>query len=136
VRICLPFCTQDDQCGAGGRCFASVKCGERSTSSRRCAPACDPRGEATTGCAPGLRCFLLENDVTDCECASDAGEGRDGAKCTTSANCAPGFFCVDQKGDRACRALCRMAEPTCPAGYSCNELRDPGSKLFGTCEPI
>jgi hypothetical protein len=135
VKTCLKLCTADDQCGAG-KCSFPIACASP-TPFRACTAVCDPVGPATTGCPPGLKCFLLGKDETaECDCPKPAMRtGNDGAACATTDECQPGFLCVKTAGSQVCRALCRLDSKVCPAGFTCTQLVSPDYKTFGGCLP-
>jgi hypothetical protein len=134
VKICERFCKTDPDCGAG-RCTTAVPCGTRDTGFRICSQACDPTGDGTSGCAPGLNCFLFTNETPDCDCRGPKRVGGDGASCTDSGDCQPGLFCVAVGAQHVCRALCRLDAPKCAAGSTCEVLHDPDLKIYGACLP-
>jgi hypothetical protein len=135
TRVCMRFCNDDAGCPAGGRCFTDVPCGANPTGFRICSQPCDPRGDATQGCAAGLRCFLFPGEVPDCDCLGPRRMGGDGTPCTDAADCAPGLTCVMMAAQRTCRPLCRLDAPDCAPGRTCNALVNPDFKTFGACEP-
>lgn len=137
-RTCLKHCTKNEDCGPGAFCSTNVPCGMSATSgSKVCSRPCDPRTPATSGCAAGLFCFLFDGEVTDCDCRAPTRTGMDGAACNDDNACAPGFICVraQMDGVRACRAVCRLDMPTCPAGRTCAKLTDPEYLIYGACLP-
>lgn len=135
VKICRRYCDADDQCPQNTRCALQLTCSTPVASPRLCSQACDPRGTARTGCAEGLRCLLFPGEITTCGCVSPQSFGVDGAACTTTGNCAPGFVCINT-GSPVCRPVCRLDEPTtCTAGRTCQKLIAPESQVFGACAP-
>jgi hypothetical protein len=156
TKICMRFCARDLDCAAGdstglaagdaaaamsyvypgGACQTNVECGGGLvTSYRRCSFACDPRADARTGCPSGLFCFLFQDaalqDSPDCGCKDPSRTGTDGAACTTSASCAPGFICNQTGITRVCRPLCKTASPSDCGGKTCTALSN--SAEFGVC---
>jgi len=150
TKICLRFCADDAQCtGAGATeadagatlvpsaCRNPVSCGPTVTSYHTCTFACDPRGDATTGCPAGLNCFLFADQAggperPDCSCREPSRTGTDGADCTTSSNCAPGLICNEMGGTRKCRKLCTMGSTgECGGTQGCMNLLN--NNVFGVC---
>jgi hypothetical protein len=134
VRACLRLCKDDGEC-APSRCSTIVPCGTQNTPYKTCGIACDPVGAATTGCAPGLACFLFAGESPDCDCPGGKRTGDDGTPCQDSDTCKPGMFCVSMAGAKTCRPLCRLDAPQCAAGHTCTHLIDPDYKTFGACLP-
>jgi hypothetical protein len=133
VRSCLRLCSQDSQCGQG-RCSTSVPCLDKPTPFKVCSQPCDPVG-GTSGCAPGLGCYLFEGEIPDCDCPSSKRTGSDGVACMDSTTCQTGLFCVSTGGTKTCRPLCRLAAPQCEAGRTCVKLVTPDYSTFGACLP-
>jgi hypothetical protein len=155
TKICMRFCAQDADCpggdgaarGAdassstsyvypGGTCNTRVECGGGLvTSYQRCSFACDPRGDGRTGCPAGLFCFLFQNasgeDSPDCGCKDPGRIGTDGASCTSSASCAPGFICNQTGTTRLCRQLCKPVAPSDCGSKTCTPLANNAG--FGVC---
>jgi hypothetical protein len=134
IRTCLRFCNDDGVCGAG-KCATPLPCGGKPTSFKACSQACDPLGEARTGCAAGLNCFVFADEIPDCDCPGTTHVKSDGEACATSEECKPGLLCVNMLATKACRPVCRLsATPTtCAAGKTCTKLVDPDYKTFGAC---
>lgn len=164
VKLCLRFCNDDNGCHASGGtdggaadggadgggtvsgtrslCAGPVQCGGVTTGYHTCTFACDPRQVATTfsGCPTGLACLVVGNmDQVDCACAEPTRTGTDGADCTTSAQCAPGYICNMMGGAQKCRAVCRCdakdmlctAPNDCGGGRTCSALTN--DTIFGAC---
>jgi hypothetical protein len=106
------------------------------TSYRTCSFSCDPRVPATTGCPPGLTCFLYRDPVTgkdnpDCGCKEPARVKTDGMTCVAPDECAPGHVCNMMSGTLICRKLCQMNSPgVCPSPKTCQPLT---GTAFGVC---
>jgi hypothetical protein len=132
VRVCLRLCTTDAECGEG-RCNLPVPCAPPDTY-RWCSQPCNPVGAATSGCAPGLRCFLYQGEIPDCNCPGNR-TGVDGTPCADSDSCQPGLFCVDVAGVKTCRPLCRLDAPSCEGGRICTRLSMPDYQTYGACLP-
>ena len=98
--------------------------------------SCDPLGDGSKGCPPGLRCGLHAGEVGQCDCLDENGSARDGESCTGAYDCAYGFFCVDDPngGLGKCRPMCRVDRPLCAAGTVCKE--PPNTKIYGYCESL
>jgi len=155
TQVCLPFCANDTQCAAstgaaplsdaasppfrypGGSCATAVECtGALMTTYKTCTFACDPRGDATSGCPTGLLCFLFHRaaggDAPDCGCREPTRTGADGTTCVSSASCQPGFVCNESNGALACRRLCLVTSPTPECGTKvCTPLST--NPTFGVC---
>jgi hypothetical protein len=137
VRSCLRLCSVDADCGGEGRCVTAVPCGAKTTIYRTCSRPCDPVAPASSGCAPGLSCFLFDSELTDCDCVGAQRTGDDGAPCNSSDSCRPGLFCVSMGGAKACRPLCRLdgTSAPCAGGRVCAKLVDPAFTIYGACVP-
>jgi hypothetical protein len=144
TRVCLKFCTQDDACVAMTNATGTSTCRDpvycpAATTYKTCGFACDPRGNATTGCPMGLACFLFQDpaggqDSPSCGCPAGSRVGVDGASCASSNDCAPGFLCDQMAGAQVCRRLCKMSSPTdCTGGADCAPLTN--NTVFGVCIP-
>lgn len=130
--------------GARSYCQGPVECSGVATAYHTCTFACDPRPAAiagkTTGCPSGLACLVVgDMDQVDCACAETTRTGTDGATCTGSVDCAPGFICNLMGDVRACRPICRcdrqgmtcMAGNECTGGKFCSALTN--DTTFGVC---
>lgn len=86
---------------------------------------CDP--DADLAHPRGVPCAQTSSDGggIGCRLGSDAptcaptGSGTDAAKCTTGADCAPGFDCVGDASAKACRHYCCHA--ACDPGMYCDD---------------
>jgi hypothetical protein len=133
VDTCLRFCKDDGMCGAG-KCATPIPCDEQPTSFKACSQACNPVGEAQQGCAAGLKCFVFQGEVPDCDCAGTRHVTPAGVACSSSEECLPGLLCVSMAGSKSCRPVCRLDAPsTCAAGQTCTKLIDPDYTTFGAC---
>jgi hypothetical protein len=134
VSTCLRFCNDNSQC-ASGSCSTPIPCGSAQTGYTACAQACDPVGEAKSGCANGLNCFVFEHETPDCDCIDAKRTKSDGMACSTNDECLPGLICVSMIGSaQACHPLCRLSAPgTCAAGTTCTQLVKPVYQTFGAC---
>jgi hypothetical protein len=78
-------------------------------------------------------------DQVDCAFPEATRKGTDGADCTNSAQCAPGFVCNMMAGAQKCRAVCRCdavnmactAPNDCGGGRTCSALTN--DTIFGAC---
>jgi hypothetical protein len=131
ISTCLQFCQQDNQC-ASASCSTPIPCGSADTGYKACAQACDPVGTATVGCAMGLNCFVFQNEVPDCDCASAKRTKGNGDACGSSDECKAGLLCVSMAGTQVCRPLCRLSAPSCASG-TCTKLVMPDYKTYGAC---
>ena len=136
VSVCRRYCTANAQCPTGGSCANDVSCPNApKTGAKLCSQPCDPRGTAQTGCATGLRCFVLPGEVPDCECPAAQRTGVDGTTCVNTGDCGPGLICIT-KGTSVCRPICRLDQPTtCQQGRTCQRLTNPDHLIFGACAP-
>ena len=133
VKTCRQFCNTDADCGAGSVCNLDISCPASATRARVCTRACNPTGEATQGCVPGLRCFVYAGEITDCACSPASRISGVGQPCTEEDDCLPGLTCVDQAGQKTCRALCMLVSPLCPSGTTCTPLSSPVYRVYGAC---
>ena len=140
VRVCLAFCQENgDGCGTNNTCGRALSCGGQSSGLRLCRQTCDPTGAATSGCAQGLNCLLVDTsgrqNGVDCLCADARGDGTQGVACQTDRDCQPGFMCVARNsGAVQCSALCKRQESApCPAGLRCAALPGDTPADFGVC---
>jgi len=131
-KTCRQFCNIGSDCIVGS-CNTSVSCNTTSTSLHLCSRPCDPTGDATVGCAPGLLCFIYTGEVTDCACGDANRVGAVGASCATDENCQPGLMCVDRGGTKSCQTICQLSTPKCPTGTTCTRLTNPDYQVFGAC---
>jgi hypothetical protein len=133
IGTCLRFCKDDSVCGAG-KCATPIPCNMQATTFKACSQPCDPVGEAQQGCATGLKCYVFQGELPDCDCAGNTHVKDVGATCVDSTECKPGLLCVNM-GGKTCRPVCRLdATPaTCPMGQTCTKLVDPDYKTFGAC---
>ena len=145
VMTCLRFCNHDDaMCGEQGAfCNVPIQCGSTSPFAA-CSRPCDPTGAGTSGCAPGLACFVYAGETTDCACP---GLGEVGAACTQNsgcsgeagcAGCKAGLSCVVPAGASAdagvCRPICALAAPACSAGTTCHPFDGSTRLVHGFCQ--
>lgn len=138
VSVCRRYCGEDADCPTGGSCFTEIQCSmpPRATGVRICSQPCDPRGDAKSGCAEGLRCFIFPGEIADCDCVGAQRVGGDGEPCSDSGSCAPGFLCVTMGTTPQCRPICRLDQPaTCAGGRTCQMLTNPDHATFGACVP-
>lgn len=95
-------------------------------------------------CANGNPCIPVGswsvaagNAAGSCIVSAPAGDGAEGAPCTSAVACAAGLLCVDAgvagAGPRCVRPDCGFAEgaPACPSGRVCRPLG--AVPLLGTC---
>ncbi len=137
VSTCLRFCDHNDAaCGEPNAvCNVPIQCGTTSPDFAACSRSCDPTGSGTTGCAPGLSCFVYAGQNTDCACA---GLGDVGASCTQNSGCRTGLSCVvptgSDTGPGACRPVCSLALLACPSGTTCHAFGGSTRSLYGYCQ--
>ena len=148
TKICLRFCGNDSDCGGpsdagvgpGSFCRDPVSCGGTATGYRTCSTSCDPTAVAALasrgGCPSGLACVRSASmDQVACACPEPTRTRPEGAACSSSTQCAPGFVC-----EQTCRAVCRCDEKNaactapsqCPTpGTTCTPV--PGDTRYGVC---
>ncbi|HVV15947.1 MAG TPA: hypothetical protein VHH90_01990 [Polyangia bacterium] len=148
TKVCLRFCGKDSDCGGpsdggggpGSFCRDPVTCGSATTAYSTCSASCDPTGVAAlanrSGCPAGLACLLPSSmDHVACACPEMTRTRPEGAACTSTTQCAPGFIC-----EQTCRAVCRCdlksaactAPNRCPTpGTTCTPVS--GEALYGVC---
>lgn len=143
VTSCLRFCVRDADCGqSDAYCNVPIPCGGTSAVAMACSHPCDPTLASGGGCAAGLACFVYAGQTTDCACP---GQGGVGASCSQNsgcsgeagcAGCAAGLSCVLPTGAStgACRPMCKLAAPACPAGTSCHAFGSSSAQSYGYCQ--
>jgi hypothetical protein len=132
---CKPVCPGPgglgETCGSKG----SICCGltEICTTGGplACTDACSP---FDASCPPGFGCHVtgyVTIAYTDCR---EAGAGTQGTSCATSADCAPGFYCIGGTSPR-CVRYCIVDDDAhgCDGGTSCHPLEFFDDKLYGLC---
>jgi hypothetical protein len=154
VKVCLRFCDTVAQCaqpgdggvGPGSLCAGPVVCNGVVTGYHTCTFSCDPTLAAisagASACPTNLSCLVVGNmDQVDCACPEATRTGREGASCTGSSSCAPGYICNLMGGTETCRPVCRCnaqgmtctaTNNDCPtAGTSCRPLTN--DTMYGVC---
>jgi hypothetical protein len=132
---CKPVCPGPgglgETCGTKG----SICCGLTETCTTggalACTNACSP---FDASCGAGFGCHVMSHvtiSYTDCR---EAGAGTQAASCATSADCAPGFYCIGGT-QPMCVRYCIVDDAThgCDAGTTCHGLEFFDGKLFGLC---
>lgn len=111
-------------CGLGEQCLTGGPIA--------CTDSCSPLGG---GCPTGFGCHIMDlgasQTYSDCR---EAGTGLQGASCTTSANCAAGFYCIGGTTPM-CVAYCIVDDLAhgCDAGTTCHGIRFFEHALYGFC---
>jgi hypothetical protein len=129
---CRPWCDDDSDCPDGGACMIGLDDGNGGIFGQRlCAVRCDPL--TNEGCTlAGTKCSVLLSEslgqwYTSCVAA---GDGDEGAFCTDTGDCLPGFHCVNASMFNSCRPYCEAAVPQCAMGQSCHNF-EPSSVIDG-----
>jgi hypothetical protein len=136
IKTCRKFCASDTDCGVGSTCSLSITCSASNREALICSRPCDPTGDASDGCTPGLSCFIYAGEVTDCACKPASRTGVTDQACTGDDGCLPGLTCVDRGGQKTCRPLCvlgKTEKPVCPPGSTCTEVTSSVYKTYGAC---
>lgn len=133
-QMCSRMCAGDADCVGGGFCLNEIP-----GVVRLCTRACNPVSQ--TGCAPGLLCTIFNDAaggryVTDC--TGPAGLGTQDDFCSTEADCAPGYACLDVDGfGPTCNHWCNAVTGAgCGAFYTCYGFTSPvvvGGVEYGVC---
>jgi len=110
---------------------------------KTCSRSCNPI--TGTGCPSTWGCHVYQEDTgalrffTDC---SFPGAGTQGATCTSDAQCAAGFTCVNVSGSVYCAKNCRASPAPTPsdcateAGTVCGTFMTPpiiAGQEYGVC---
>lgn len=136
-QLCKPICPGPG--GLGQTCgeVGSFCCGLGETCETAeelvCTNACTPFDE---GCPAGFGCHITNGlfDYSDCRAA---GTGDQGASCVTSADCAPGGFCIGGTTPM-CVRYCGIGDAAhgCDAGTQCQSWAFLGGVAYGACLPV
>ncbi len=106
-------CTDDAQCGAGGRCIAM---GDGKFCSRDCTKK--------TGCPRYAMCNAVDEGGMACvhTAGSCQGDGSLCSSCAATGGCGEGGQCLtfSYSGEQFCSAPCDGS--TCAAGFSCEQI--------------
>lgn len=145
LTTCHEFCATDSDCKqpavASGSTAEPTNVGHcilqlSGTNDSICTVACNPVTAAgASGCAASLSCFVGVNasliELTDCE---GAGTGTDGTVCTSSADCATGFTCVNNGTASYCRQVCRSGmQSDCGIATDTCYALNASNAMFGVC---
>jgi hypothetical protein len=85
------------------------------------------------GCGGDSHCLPQPDGAS--MCSYPAGSGTQGAQCSSNADCAGPFACI-QGVNLACRQWCTRPVGSCPAGATCVSLAQPlliGAQEWGVC---
>jgi hypothetical protein len=123
--------------GVGQSCgrVGSICCGLGELCSTGGPLACTDSCTPFAGCPTGFGCHITSGaiDYSDCRVA---GTGGQGASCTTSADCAPGGFCIGGTSPM-CIRYCVIGDTThgCDVGTHCQTWAFLGGVAYGACLP-
>jgi hypothetical protein len=146
VSTCGKFCATDADCTApGGLCILKLNDGNGGSIPNvvMCTENCDPT--TGVGCpVAGTSCQLAQEPMGQMRFLTHcigAGAGVQGVSCTTSADCASKFSClnIDPNNPTAgtCLKYCKASNPNgCPAGTTCKFFSTPatvGAEEYGVC---
>ncbi len=144
MSMCRRFCDDDSQCpGPGALCALQIGDGNGGVWPEKfCSENCDP--VTNTGCGPAdSKCELGQEQggaarfLTLC---TKRGTGTQGASCTTTANCAPGFSCFTDPNTNqmSCLGWCSPTNNTnCAGGGTCFSFATPvfvDTVEYGVCQ--
>lgn len=126
--VCRRYCCgSSTECSVGQRCEPLVS----GFAGGICDFADDCNPVTQTGCPTGQGCYPNAGDV-GCFAPTDV-HGGNGDACSYNNDCDPGFACFGEDPS-VCRQFCDMASPSCPAGHSCQGIRDFIAGV-GVCMP-
>lgn len=135
--LCARFCNSDADCtgGAGSICLLTLDDGSGGAlpGVKLCTIHCSPTG--ASGCPNGAACAIYEEEATPMRaftsCRS-AGTGTAGATCTSTEDCAQGYFCANTGGATdECVQFCTYPSGLeCTSGF-CNAFEAPGLVVGG-----
>lgn len=132
---CGKFCDTDADCEApGGLCAIEPVPGIT-----LCSDNCDL--ETNAGCqVAGLSCQFSVRDTEPFTLCAPSGAGTQGAACTDTSQCAPGFLCLATQVDESCFKWCDVAAQDCPGGLICQPVEIEagvplviGNTSYGAC---
>lgn len=138
---CGEFCATDAQCTApGGLCVVKLNdgSGNEIPGVTLCSENCDPT--TNVGCVSGTGCTFGQEQAgqmrffTACR---ESGAKTQGQTCTTNAECAPGYGCINT-GTTQCMKYCKVGT-TCANGMSCSAVSIGGVDIviggiqYGIC---
>ena len=121
---CGEFCKTDSQCDApGGLCVVGLNDGNGSPipGVTLCSENCNPT--TNSGCISGTGCTFGQEPsgqmrfFTACR---GIGSGTQGAACTTNADCAATYGCINT-GTKQCMKYCTVGS-TCAGGAACSPI--------------
>jgi hypothetical protein len=125
---CRRYCADDSVCdGGGGICVIEVTSGTTPIPGAVvCSPSCDPF--TASGCPSGWGCgaFSDQESGRNFSWCQVPGAGVNNAACTSDAQCAAGFTCVNTGTATRCKKYCDKGDgnPGCTTGLTCVGLVD------------
>ena len=123
---CRKFCRTKPDCS--GNEFCSDIFGPAYVCQAPAVPTCNPLDGS--GCPdPVLTCYVNGPD-TICSCT---GTGQEGADCTSTGRCAPGFTCLTTMAGTNCFKVCDSNSPQCTATNPACHPQFGASLQFGFC---
>lgn len=143
VGACEHFCNTDADCtGAGALCLLTLDDGTGAAipGVTLCSLSCNLI--TNSGCPSGSACRIFSEvggagrDLTHCD--GPVGFGTTASLCTTDADCAAGYRCVNPTGGgNECARWCDYTTGTgCGGGYTCTPFATPvvfGTREYGVC---
>jgi hypothetical protein len=141
---CEKYCASNSDCtGPRGQCVIQIVNGSGSAIAGAvvCSSDCDPTQVTNPLCPTGWTCDLFEApyngstyDIVSCRAAGTAAQG---ATCSTTIACAPGYSCVTVGGSNECARICAPPSSTgCPSGMTCDAFQTAftvAGTQYGVC---
>jgi hypothetical protein len=140
----MEFCNSDAECAApGGLCIVTLDDGMGGAipGATLCTENCDPTTNigcpvTGTGCGIGQEPGGQMRLLTMC---GEVGGGLQGVACTTNADCAATYTCINTGQTTECLKWCKIGGAACPGGLTCVEVTidsvpiEIGNQQYGVC---